>query len=112
LSSFWLLIATAMVSIFAVSLYAARIPADVLLIVLGFVVLAFVLLNISRWKPAIPPHRERLASLVAGSAAGLVGGATSVYGPPLTMFLIAALACRSRSGRQVWVWCSGCQEYR
>jgi uncharacterized membrane protein YfcA len=57
---------------------------------LGFVVLAFVLLNVTRWKPVIPPHRERLASLVAGSAAGLVGGATSVYGPPLTMFLIAA----------------------
>ncbi|MDX1718325.1 MAG: TSUP family transporter, partial [Anderseniella sp.] len=90
LSRFWLLIATAMVSIFAVSLYAARIPADVLLIVLGFVVVAFVLLNVSRWKPSIPPHRERLASLVAGGAAGLVGGATSVYGPPLTMFLIAA----------------------
>jgi uncharacterized membrane protein YfcA len=89
LSRFWLMIATAMTSIFAVSLYAARIPSDVLLIALGFVVLAFVLLNVTRWKPVIPPHRERLASIVAGSAAGLVGGATSVYGPPLTMFLIS-----------------------
>jgi hypothetical protein len=51
LSRFWLMIATAMTSIFAVSLYAARIPSDVLLIALGFVVLAFVLLNVTRWKP-------------------------------------------------------------
>ncbi len=90
LNRFWLLIVVSAISIFLMSLFAASIPSDALLIVLGVVVLAFVLMNVTRWKPHIPPHRERAASVVAGIAAGLVGGPTSVYGPPLTMFLIAS----------------------
>jgi uncharacterized protein len=90
LSRFWLLIVVSIISIFSMSLFAAAIPSDALLVVLGLVVMVFVLLSVSRWKPHIPPHRERVASVVAGVASGLVGGPTSVYGPPLTMFLIAA----------------------
>ena len=89
-SRVWPLMLTCVVSIFAVSLYAANWPAETILLMLGFVVLLFVAMNVSRWKPHVPPRWERPVSILAGLASGLVGGATSAFGPPLTMFLIAA----------------------
>ena len=89
-SRFWPLMLTCIVSIFTVSLIAANWPANVILLMLGCVVLLFVAMNVTRWKPAISSAWERPAGMLAGLAAGLVGGATSAYGPPITMFLIAA----------------------
>jgi uncharacterized membrane protein YfcA len=88
-SRFWPLMLTCIVSIFTVSLFAANWPAETILLMLGFVVLFFVAMNVSRWKPHVSPRWERPAGVLAGIASGLVGGATSAYGPPLTMYLIA-----------------------
>lgn len=88
-SRFWPLMLSCIVSIFTVSLFAAGWPAEAILLMLGFVVLLFVAMNVSRWKPHVPPRWERPVSILAGLASGLVGGATSAYGPALTMFLIA-----------------------
>ena len=86
---FWPLMLTCVISIFTVSVFAASWPAETILLMLGFVVLFFVAMNVSRWKPRVTPAWERPAGVLAGIAPGLVGGATSAYGPPLTMYLIA-----------------------
>jgi uncharacterized membrane protein YfcA len=88
-SRFWPLMLTCVVSIFTVSLYAASWPAETILLMLGLVVLFFVAMNVSRWKPRISAAWERPAGVLAGIASGLVGGATSAFGPPMTMYLIA-----------------------
>jgi uncharacterized membrane protein YfcA len=88
-SRFWPLMLTCIISIFTVSLYAADWPSETILLILGFVVLMFVGMNVSRWKPHVAPRWERPAGILAGLASGLVGGATSAYGPPLTMYLMA-----------------------
>lgn len=86
---FWPLMLTCVISVFTVSLHAANWPAETILLMLGIVVLFFVAMNVSRCKPHVAPDWERPAGILAGIASGLVGGATSAYGPPLTMYLIA-----------------------
>jgi uncharacterized membrane protein YfcA len=64
-------------------------PAHVVTVILGGVLLLFVLLNLARIAPRVPPGWEsRLAPLV-GLATGLVGGVTNVPGTPLVMWFFA-----------------------
>lgn len=86
---FWPLMLTCVISVFSFSLIAADWPANTILLILGVVVLLFVAMNVTRWKPYVPPAWETPAGVLAGLASGLVGGATSAYGPPLTMYLVA-----------------------
>jgi uncharacterized membrane protein YfcA len=87
---FWPLIATCSVTLFIVALLAARLTSGFILVVIGVVLLIFVALNTLPLRPRIPPHLEKSIGAGAGVIAGLMGGATSVYGPPITMFLLAS----------------------
>jgi uncharacterized membrane protein YfcA len=55
-------------------------PPGRLLMILGGFVLLFVVLNVSRFSPRLPPGWEPWMSPVAGFAGGVVGGVTNVPG--------------------------------
>jgi uncharacterized membrane protein YfcA len=59
------------------------------MLVLGTFLLFFVLLNVSRVTPRVPPGWERWLSPPIGFLAGVVGGVTNVPGTPLVIYFYA-----------------------
>lgn len=64
-------------------------PEEFLLGVLGAVMLLFVAVNLTKWKPMIPDGLDRSFQIGLGTAAGIMGGLTSVWAPPLAIYLAA-----------------------
>lgn len=87
---FWPLIVTCFATLFTVALFATQLPSSTIVIGLGLALLVFVLANVSPWKPAVPANVEKPVGALVGVVSGALGGATSVYGPPITMFLLAS----------------------
>lgn len=67
----------------------AVLPAKTATLVLGVTVVAFVLLNATRWSPRVRPGWERWLDPVVGFGAGVIGGVTNVPGTPLVMYFYA-----------------------
>ncbi|MBY5933543.1 sulfite exporter TauE/SafE family protein [Tateyamaria omphalii] len=62
-------------------------PDQFLRAVLGVFVLAFCFLSWRDMVPAIPAHKVRLFEGISALIAGLVGGLTAAWAPPLAMYL-------------------------
>ncbi len=90
LTRFWPLIFTCFTTLFTVALFATKLSSSVIVIGLGLALLVFVLANVSPWKPSVPARVEKPAGALVGVVSGALGGATAVYGPPITMFLLAS----------------------
>ncbi len=61
---------------------------SVLFIVLGLVTIMFVLLNFVQIKSNLSSQQEIWMSPTVGLLAGLTGGMTAIYGPPISIFLV------------------------
>lgn len=61
----------------------------VLLTFLGVSILLFVAVNITKYAPFIPERFDKVAQIIAGVFAGVMGGLTSVWAPPLAIYLAA-----------------------
>ena len=61
----------------------------VILAAIGFSMLFFVAVNVTQLTPAIPVHFDTAAQSIAGILAGIMGGLTSVWAPPLVIYLAA-----------------------
>ena len=57
--------------------------------VLGGVFVAFVALNVTRWKPAISDERDIPAQLGFGAIGGVLGGLVSIWLPAIVVYLSA-----------------------
>ena len=78
----------ALVVTIAIALGATReVNAAVLLGCLGAAILIFVAVSLSKWAPQIPERHDRSAQLVAGGLAGMMGGLTAVWAPPMAVYL-------------------------
>ncbi len=64
-------------------------PDGALFATLGIAILAFVLVNATKWAPVIPAPLDRPAQIVAGALSGVMGGLTSVWAPPMAVYLAA-----------------------
>lgn len=58
-------------------------------LVLGIVVIAFVISNLLPRQFAIAPRHERWVGAPVGLIAGVIGGLSSQYGPPLGIYLLS-----------------------
>lgn len=87
----------------AVTVALARNASDsALLGTIGAVLLIFVAANTSRWAPSIPASLDKPAQSVIGMVAGVLGGLTSVWAPPIAVYLAAR-----RVDKQEFVRASG-----
>lgn len=62
-------------------------PDRLLFAMLGGAILIFVAVNITRWAPYVPNRYDKAAQVVAGVISGLMGGMTSVWAPPMAVYL-------------------------
>lgn len=89
LRRFWPVVGAICVGMLIGSLALSGLPQDTFLIVVGVVVIAFVLSELFGLALPVPPAHERGIGMGAGLFGGLLGGVTTVYGPPLLMYLTA-----------------------
>lgn len=61
----------------------------ILMAALGFSILLFVAVNASNIAPNIPDRRDTAVQCAAGIVGGIMGGLTSVWAPPLVIYLTA-----------------------
>ena len=52
-------------------------------------VTAYAVMSLWRLRLVIPPAHERWAGAMTGLCAGVIGGATSMFAPPLVIYLVA-----------------------
>jgi len=55
---------------------------------IGAVVILVSAISLAKLAPAIPPDKERPIGLAVGSFAGVIGGMSTMWGPPISLYLI------------------------
>ena len=80
--------------LFATTYFTARIPAHWLLACVGFIIIVFALMNLSFNPPPIPDRFDPLARWLFAVFAGVLGGLTAIWSPPIAMYLIARNASK------------------
>jgi uncharacterized membrane protein YfcA len=77
------------VTVWTTVMLTAGAPDRLLFATLGGAILLFVAVNTSRWRPRIPDRLDRAGQVTAGVLAGVMGGLTSVWAPPIVIYLAA-----------------------
>ena len=85
---FWPMIATMLVCIWLGTRLVTRIPGEALYGFIGAAVVLFTTLNYFTPNWRLPAQSERWAAPVAGAIGGVLGGISTIWGPPLTMLFI------------------------
>ena len=67
----------------------ARIDAITVSLILGCIVATFCILQLFSLRPTMPKQLEVYLNPIVGATAGLLGGVSTLFGPPLVMYLIA-----------------------
>jgi len=57
--------------------------------ILGVFILGYVLLDLARFSPRVPPSWELTLAAPVGLAAGIMGGITNAPGTPIALYLVA-----------------------
>ena len=78
-----------MICVFATVLLTSNAPDAILFATLGGTLLIFVTVNLTRWRPRISSAQDTKVQVGAGFIAGVMGGLTSVWAPPLAVYLAA-----------------------
>ncbi len=81
-----------MVGVALTSLLASRVTDSALMGITGAVILLFVAVNLTVTLPQLPDRLDRPAQALAGLVAGIMGGLTAVWAPPLAIYLAARQA--------------------
>lgn len=68
---------------------AVTAPARFIYAVMGGVIILFVAVNAALRVPPLPDRWDRPAQVIAGAIAGVMGGITSVWAPPMAVYLAA-----------------------
>ena len=85
---FWPMIVSMLVCIWLGTRLVTRLPGDWLYGFIGVAVVLFTTLNFFTPHWRLPARSERWASPLAGAIGGLLGGISTIWGPPLTMLFI------------------------
>lgn len=64
------------------------VPTAGLVLALGVVVIVFAVTNLAFTPPPIPDHLDKPAQILGGIVAGIIGGLTSIWGPPMVIYLV------------------------
>jgi uncharacterized membrane protein YfcA len=89
LRRFWPVLVTLAVGLWASASLVVRVSPAALYGILGTIVVVFSLSAFMNPHLRVPAGAEKWLGAVAGLAGGLIGGVSTVYGPPVTMYLVA-----------------------
>lgn len=83
------LIAMTCLGIVITAPFVVYMPQRLLLGLLGVPVMGFALMQLSGWKPSIPPRHRNPAEYALGLIGGLYGGISGIWGPPVIVYMLA-----------------------
>jgi len=84
----WLLIPMVVCSGIGVMLITSA-PIDLAKGIVGIIVILFALLTLSGKQPTVPKGADKFVRPLMGGLAGLIGGMTSFFGPPVIPYLMS-----------------------
>ena len=99
LGEYRLYLAVVLVWIAVAAQAVTAIPQAVMLLVLGVPVMTFAAVQLAGWAPRIRRDRRWRADLSIGTAAGICGGLSGVWGPPTVLYLAAIDAPKAEAMR-------------
>ncbi len=88
LRRFWLMSVILVVVIALAAQLVTALPESVLFVIVGAVVSGFAASQLAGWRPRFPPHHRVAVESGVAVAAGVLGGLSGIWGPPLVMYLI------------------------
>jgi uncharacterized membrane protein YfcA len=89
LRRFWPLLLTLIPCTVVAAQYVSTVDLHTGSLVLGVIVVLFSLSQLIRFRFSISTTQERLLNPAIGIVAGLLGGLSNLFGPPLIMYLVA-----------------------
>jgi len=87
---FWPLATTMMISIMLFSLFAPKVPPQLVTLFLGVTILVFSAASMWREVPPLNTKLDKPLQVLAGSLAGVMGGITGVWAPPMMIYMSAS----------------------
>ncbi len=86
---YWLLVGMLVMTIWVTTFFTANASPQFLLAVIGVAIVIFATTSLARPLPAIPDRLDRPAQAITGLTAGVLGGLTSIWSPPMVSYLLA-----------------------
>ena len=86
---YWVMGAVLVVALWGATFLTASVSSEVLLGVIGVAVVTFAATNLFLTPPPLPERHDRAGQVAAGIGAGVFGGLTSIWSPPVVTYLIA-----------------------
>jgi len=86
---YWVIATVLIVTLWTTAVAAVRIETNTLIFILGGVIFLFAVVSLLSKPPALPDRYNRAAQVVSGSIAGILGGLTAIWAPPLVIYLMS-----------------------
>ena len=87
--TYWPFALMLMVFIWLSARFSVSVPTAHLMMILGTVIILFSLNSLFLKPPRLPPRHDKWIQPVAGALAGLMGGLTAIWSPPMVIYLLA-----------------------
>ena len=88
LRRFWLMILCMLVALWWSAHLVVRLEAHLLYGLIGSVLVIFTLTNLTRPHLRLSPRAERIGGPLAGIVGGLLGGVSTMWGPPMAAYFV------------------------
>lgn len=89
LGTYWVFAITLVCVLFLTTSLTASISSQSLMLIIGIVVILFSVTNLLIHPPRLPDRFDKPAQVLSGGVAGLLGGLTAIWAPPLLIYLIS-----------------------
>ncbi len=86
---YWIFIVVMMVVLWATTFITGAVSQETLLLIIGFVVVAFSLTSLFFSPPQLPARFDKPAQVALGTIAGVLGGLTAVWAAPIVIYLVS-----------------------
>lgn len=87
--SYWRLIICLVICLWITTFFAAQAPGDVLLVAIGLAIVIFAASSLIGEPPRLKDTFDAPAQIITGVSAGILGGFTSIWAPPIVTYLLA-----------------------
>lgn len=89
LKRYWRFAVALSIVVLLTSFVATSISTNMLVITLGAVIVLFALVNLTFTPPRLPDRFDKPAQILMGALAGVFGGLTAIWAPPMVVYFLS-----------------------